>query len=275
MDTKTRNSLIVFLLVTFPLSSIFYVRPFAGAPLEQVAPLLMWTPGVTALITQLMFYRTLAGLGWRLGPWRYLASAVLIPILYCLAIYVPVWLTGLGRFDGDYLGKVLPFLPMAMVTGLLTALGEEIGWRGFLAPTFYRARGFGWAGIATGIIWGLWHVPLIVAGGYDAGTPVWYGAACFMISVTNMAVMMAWMRLRSGSLWPAALYHSVHNLVIQGIFDGSTIDTGLTKWITTEFGIGLTIASVAMGIYFWRRRGELPGESPVSLQQPAGSPRQI
>jgi CAAX protease family protein len=200
-----------------------------------------------------------AGLGWRLGPWRYLASAVLIPILYYLAIYVPVWLTGLGRFDGDYLGKVLPFLPMAMVTGLLTALGEEIGWRGFLAPTFYRACGFGWAGIATGIIWGLWHVPLIVGGGYDAGTPVWYGAACFMISVMNMAVMMAWMRLRSGSLWPAALYHGVHNLVIQGIFDGSTIDTGLTRWITTEFGIGPTIASVAMGIYLLAQAGRAAG----------------
>jgi membrane protease YdiL (CAAX protease family) len=60
-------------------------------------------------------------------------------------IYVPVWLTGLGRFDGGYLGKLVPFLPMALNSVLLTALGEEIGWRGFLAPTFYRALGFGWA----------------------------------------------------------------------------------------------------------------------------------
>jgi uncharacterized protein len=154
-----------------------------------------------------------------------------------------------------------------MVSNLLTALGEEIGWRGFLAPTFYRARGFGWAGIATGIIWGLWHIPLIVVDGYGAGTPVWYGIACFMISVTGMAVMMAWLRLRSGSTWTAVLYHGVHNLVLQGVFDGSTIDTGPTKWITTEFGIGLTMASVVMGIYFWRRRGELPAESPVLTQR--------
>jgi membrane protease YdiL (CAAX protease family) len=53
-------------------------------------------------------------------------------------------------------------LASAMVSNLLTALGEEIGWR---APTFYRACGFGWAGIATGIVWGLWHIPLIVVGG--------------------------------------------------------------------------------------------------------------
>jgi len=46
-------------------------------------------------------------------------------------------------------------------------------------------------------------------------------------------------------------------LTIQGIFDGSTIDTGWTKWITTEFGIGLTVATVAMSLYFWGRRQEL------------------
>jgi membrane protease YdiL (CAAX protease family) len=266
MDTKTRNSLIFFLVLTFALSSIFYAWLLSGAPLKQVAPPLMWMPGLAAVITQLIFYRTLAGMGWRLGPWRYLWLAVLLPVGYCLLIYVPVWVTGLGRFNGGYVGQVLPFVPLLAFSGLLTALGEEIGWRGFLAPTFYRALGFGWAGIATGIIWGLWHVPLLVVGGYHAGTPVWYGTACFMVSVTGIAVMLAWLRLRSGSLWTATLYHASHNLVIQVIFDGSTIDTGATKWITTEFGIGLTILSAIMGMYFWRRRRELPAE-PAMLPQ--------
>src|SRR5438093_12089986 len=104
MDAKTRNSLILFLVLTFALSSIFYARSFSGAPLGQVAPLLMWTPGVAAIVTQLLFYPSLADLGWRLGPWRYLALAVLIPAVYCLAIYLPVWLAGVGQFDGSYLG---------------------------------------------------------------------------------------------------------------------------------------------------------------------------
>jgi uncharacterized protein len=213
LDTKTRNSLITFLALTFGLSAIFYVWSFSGVSLEQVVPPLMCIPAVAAIITQLVFYPTLSSLGWRLGPLRYLALVILIPIVYCLVIYVPAWLTGLGRFDRDSLGKLLPFLPMAFVSGLLMSLGEEIGWRGFLAPTFYRGLGFAWAGIGTGIIWGLWHMPLIVGGGYDAGTPAWYGIPCFMISVTGMAVMLAWLRLRSGSLWPATLFHCVHNLV--------------------------------------------------------------
>jgi membrane protease YdiL (CAAX protease family) len=257
VDRRTRNSLIFFLVVTFGVSSVFYVWSLSGTSLVQIAPVLMWTPGLAAIITQLIFHRTLAGLGWRVGPWRYLAIAVLIPIVYCVVIYVPVWLTGLGRFDGSYFRNILPLLPGAMVSAVLKGLGEEIGWRGFLAPTFQRFRGFAWAGVGTGIIWGLWHAPLIVGGGYNAGTPAWYGGACFMVSVTNMSVMLAWLRLRSGSLWTAALYHGVHNVVIQGVFDGSTIETGSTKWVTTEFGIGLVVTSLVMSIFCWRRRETL------------------
>jgi hypothetical protein len=99
-EPRARNSLIVFLVLTFALSSIFYIRSFSGAPLGQVAPLLMWMPGVAAIVTQLLFFRTPKGLGWHPGSWRYLAMAVLIPIFYCLVIYVPVWLAGVGLFDG-------------------------------------------------------------------------------------------------------------------------------------------------------------------------------
>ena len=257
MEPRAPNSLIFFLVLTFALSSIFYIRSFSGAPLGEVAPMLMWMPGVAAIATQILFYGTIQGLGWRPGPWRYLAMSILIPIFYCLVIYVPVWLTGVGLFDSSYLVKVLPFLPVAVVQTLVTALGEEIGWRGFLAPTLYRTRGFLWAGLGTGFVWALWHLPLIVVGGYDAGTPLWYAIACFLISVPGISVMLAWLRLRSKSLWTAVLFHGVHNVAIQGVFDGSTIDTGATRWITTEFGLGLAIASVLIALYFWGRRAEV------------------
>jgi hypothetical protein len=42
MDSRTRNSLITFLVLTFALSVIVYVWSFSGASLELVAPLLMW-----------------------------------------------------------------------------------------------------------------------------------------------------------------------------------------------------------------------------------------
>jgi membrane protease YdiL (CAAX protease family) len=258
-DAQDRKSVLCFLALTFGLSSIFWGRSFGGASLNSVVPFLMWTPGGCAIVTQLVFNRPIANLGWRSGPLRYLALSILLPLIYCSAIYVPVWILGAGRFNGRFLARAFPLLPLALVQNVFFALGEEIGWRGFLVPALYRVRGFAWAGVASGLIWGIWHVPLILFGGYSAGTPAWYAVTCFMISVTAMAVTVAWLRLRSGSLWTAALYHGAHNLTIQGLFDGSTVDTGWTRWITTEFGIGLTFATVAMSLYFWRRRGELAG----------------
>jgi membrane protease YdiL (CAAX protease family) len=261
MATTTRNSLICYLVLTFALSSIAYGLLFAGMSLGSIVLPLMWSPAAAALITMFLFYRTLAGLGWRLGPWRYLALAVLGSIGYWLAIYLPVWLTGLGRLNGSNLASNLSQVPPLIPQALFLALGEEIGWRGFLAPAFHRYRGFAWAGIGTGAIWGLWHVPLMLGGGYDAGTPAWYAIPCFMISVTGMSVMLAWLRLRSGSLWTATLFHGTHNVVVQGVLDPSTVDTGPTPWIATEFGIGLALVGVLLGLYFWRRRGELPAAS--------------
>ena len=72
---------------------------------------------------------------------------------------------------------------------------------------------------------------------------------------------------RSNSLWTAVLYHGVHNVAIQGIFDGSTIDTGATRWITTEFGFGLAGVSVLIALYFWSRRAELTSEARVRRAQ--------
>jgi CAAX protease family protein len=103
IDAKKRNSLIFFLALTFAISLIFYGRSFSGASLSSVVPFLMWTPGVCAIVTQLVFNRTMPGLGWRSGPWRYLGLAILLPFGYCLAIYVPVWVVGAGRFEGSFL----------------------------------------------------------------------------------------------------------------------------------------------------------------------------
>lgn len=253
MDKTPRNGLALYLTLTFALSAIFYGRLFAGAPLPRVAPFLMWMPGLSAIVTALVVHRTLGGLGWRLGAPRYLALGFLLPLAYCLAIYVPVWLTGLGAFRSGYLGRVAPALPLLAIISLVTATGEEIGWRGFMVPALHRIGGFGAAAIVGGLIWGFWHVPLIVGGDYNAGTPAWFAIPCFLVSVTAMSTMLAWLRLRSGSLWPAAVYHASHNVIIQVIFDGCTIDTGSTKWITTEFGIGLVIATTALGVFFWRR----------------------
>jgi membrane protease YdiL (CAAX protease family) len=90
---------------------------------------------------------------------------------------------------------------------------------------------------------------------YNAGAPAWYGVTCFTISVVGGSFIMAWLTLRAQSLWPAAILHASHNLFIQSILTPLTKNTGPTKFITDEFGIGLVITvTVALIILLWIRK---------------------
>jgi membrane protease YdiL (CAAX protease family) len=75
--------------------------------------------------------------------------------------------------------------------------------------------------------------------------------------VIAVSFAFAWLRLRSGSLWPAALLHASHNLFIMHVFDAMTVKTGLTAFITGELGIGLALTGSVVAYLFWRRRGKI------------------
>jgi membrane protease YdiL (CAAX protease family) len=111
--------------------------------------------------------------------------------------------------------------------------------------------------LITGLIWGLWHVPLILFGDYNAGTPWWYALLCFTVLVVGMNFAFTWLRLASGSIWPTVVMHASHNLIIQGVFDKLTADTGNTAFFTTEFGAMLAILGIVVAIVFARL--PLPG----------------
>jgi uncharacterized protein len=67
----------------------------------------------------------------------------------------------------------------------------------------------------------------------------------------GVSFVYSWLRLKSGSLYPAVLLHATHNLFIQGLFDPLTIDTGTTKYIIGEFGAGLAVTGMITGVIFW------------------------
>jgi uncharacterized protein len=64
--------------------------------------------------------------------------------------------------------------------------------------------------------------------------------------------MTAWLRLKSGSVWPAVLLHACHNAVIQWLFDSMTVETGRAAWFAGEFGVALAVISVLFAIPIWR-----------------------
>jgi uncharacterized protein len=276
-----RKQLFTFLLLTFALSSVFYFLVIKSGHIGGGGGAyvlgLMWSPGTAAMLTCKLFRRDLGILGWKWGKARYQVMSYVIPLLYATITYVAVWSSRLGGFyDRTFVhgvserfglgtlpawaGITLYFLFAAttmMVRSCSSALGEEIGWRGFLVPHLAQRYSFTATALITGIVWALWHYPVLIFADYNAGTPTWYGLTCFTVMVIGDSLIFAWMRLKSGSLWTGVLLHASHNLFIQAFFDPMTTDTGHTKYIIGEFGCGLALVVLAFGIYFWSRRREV------------------
>ena len=274
----TRAPLATFLCLTFGLSALWYTLIIRAGSLGGHGGLyvfaLMWSPGTSALITRLIFQHNVRGegWGWNRGTTRWAVLAYLLPLGYATVAYGLVWMTRLGGVDlTRFKYGLFTFLVLGSLQSLLSATGEELGWRGFLVPTLARTMSFGRLSLLSGAIWALWHFPLIIFADYNGGTPTWYSCLCFFVMVVALGVIFAWLRLRSGSVWPAAILHASHNLFVQAFFDRVTVDTGPTRWLTSEFGAALALAIVATALLFWRARGaiEEPNELILASLTPA------
>jgi len=277
-NDQTKQKTIIFLILTFALTifiSSILVTSGGMEGRDGMVFLIMWSPGVSAIITCLIFQKNLHGLGWKLGKLKYILISYCIPLLVALVTYSIIWITGLGKFQmvkqyefGNMTCGVVgiknpPFvvaLPVMLTLGLflrlLFALGEEIGWRGFLVPNFAKIFSLKKAAIISGVIWFLYHIPGLFFLEYYSVSRL-KSAIFFMILAVSASVIMFWIRIKSGSLWTAAIFHASHNLAIQGIFNEFTIDTGNTHFFSGEFGIGIGLVYAILAVWFWRRMGRL------------------
>ena len=269
------RKVLIFLGITLVLVAFPYFEIIRTGTLQAwTTLLLMWSPGVAAIITQLSTTRSLAGLGWRLGTARYLLPSLLIPLVVCIVVYGLLWGVGVIPFTGAELVATVATqtglsmsLPLAIfatvvvliLPSLFSALGEEIGWRGLLVPELAKGNNFTGTVLISSVIWALYHYPAILLADYHSAAPLWFGLPMFTLSLFGVSLIAAWLRLKSGSVWSAALLHASHNLFVQAVFDPLTLDFGLTPYLTTEFGVGLAIAYALVAFTYWRRRGEVEG----------------
>jgi membrane protease YdiL (CAAX protease family) len=267
--------IIVYLAIVFAISTIFYILINRSGGLENgndvYVILLMWSPAVAGLLTTFIFQRNFRGMGWGFGRPLYYLIGYLLPLIYAGIVYGLVWLLGLGELQTGALGdnpagSLLSTLTLGVLGAALLAVGEEIGWRGLLVPQLARQHPFARTALISGVIWGIWHIPLIIGGGYSSGAPTWFAIICFMFSIIGMSFAFAWLRLASGSIWPAVLMHATHNTFIQSVMDSITADTGNTEYFTTEFGLGLAIMGILVGLLFWRI-GLPEGKSAIGISE--------
>lgn len=278
---SSRVQIVIYLLLVFACSSLFYFLVLHSGSLGNGRGMyvlgLMWCPALAGMLTLRLNGRSIADLGWKWGETKYQIRSWFIPLLYAAIAYSIVWIAGFGGFgNSEFLDALVKQMHLGgsrwisialgifltgtygLVRGVSSALGEEIGWRGFLVPELSRTTSFTRTALISGIIWSLWHYPILIYGDYNAGTPTWYGLTCFTVMVISDSFILAWMRLKSGSLWTGAILHASHNLYIQAIFTPLTRNTGKTAWYIDEFGCVLPLVVVAFAFYFWTKRKDLP-----------------
>lgn len=237
----------------------------------MLAVCLMWSVGVSAILALKLTGRDLANLGWKWGAARYHLIALILPMIYGGAACLVANAAGLAKFPRfETLTEIAgsqgfaSLAPATAVTALLflaataglvnnmaAALGEEIGWRGFLTPRLVGMTGFLSASLITGVFWTAWHLPILLYSGYNAGGEKLYEIVSFLFVITAISGALAWLRLASGSLWPAVTMHASHNLVLQTIFDPMTVRGESPITMVGEFGVVTAGVCILVCLPLW------------------------
>mgnify|MGYP000349313354 CR=1 FL=1 len=231
---------------------------------------LMISPALATILTLKIKGRPLSSLPWSLKNWKYMSLGYLTPMLYVSVSYALIWIFGLGDIfntetlkewsselglDGSSSTLVLiTMVVLLAVIGVLKNLGsvfgEELGWRGFFIFELRKVMSFQRVAIVSGLVWSVFHWPIIIY--YGGDDPV-FQIAAFTVMIVAMSVIMAYFTFKSNSLWPAVIFHSVHNIYIQKIFTPLTIETENTALWIDEYGVMIPIVSSVIAIYYWRK----------------------
>jgi membrane protease YdiL (CAAX protease family) len=222
-----RITVLTFVILTFLFSAVFWYLTATTAPIAENATRLlvytianMWCPALGAIVTRLYFQRNLKGFGLYPGEPKWLFTSMLPPVAVGLAMFGTAWVTGIAPFSAAGAARVFPvtFLPLFLYLILFNcfaAAGEELGCRGFLVLDLDRFMGFTELALLSGAIWTSCHFPLMFFGTYHGTGSIGYSLAVFIPSVMGAAVVLACLRLVSGSVRTAVLFQGFWNFIQQ------------------------------------------------------------
>lgn len=243
---KTKKQVLIFLMVSF---GIAWGLQIIAAGLynkgntvayQSLLMLMMYVPFLAVLLSG----GRLKGMGWKprlKHRLRFLAAAWFLPAIFAVAGAVLFFVLFPKTFDctGAYLisvmgenafaeleaqGLTLPaFLSVtflasvgyAPVINMLLAVGEEAGWRGYLYPWLKARLGRTKGRLLGGLIWGVWHWPLMFLTGYEYGTkypgyPV-LGPLFFCIFTVSAGIFLDVLYEKTDCIWIPALAHGAMN----------------------------------------------------------------
>jgi len=206
--------------------------------LVLMAIVYMWAPALAHIFTRLVTH-----MGWQdlyLRPnfkknWKFWAAAWITPALATILGGVLYFLLFPAQYDANLttLSKALAENPASanvnpwivvigqLVSAILVSpvingfftFGEEFGWRGFMFPRMLP-MGEKKAYLVSGVIWGLWHAPVIAMGhNYGLEYPgfPWLGILAMVWFCILAGTFLAWASTQAGSVWPAVIGHAAVN----------------------------------------------------------------
>ena len=209
---------------------------------QLVMAVMMFAP----LLGVLLSWQTLSGMGWKprlKGKIKIFLAAWFLPALLTAIGVALYFIVFPGHFDmsGEYIaanagaealeqlqaqGLTYPLYILVSVVSCLTyaplinifvAVGEEAGWRGFLYPQlkakFGKRRGW----LIGGVIWGMWHWPVMWLTGYEYGTdyvgfPI-VGMLIFCIFTIALGILCDWLYEKTECIWIPSVFHGAVNAV--------------------------------------------------------------
>jgi membrane protease YdiL (CAAX protease family) len=232
--------------------------PAAGAqPSSALFAVVMVAPTVGAVLA-----RFCGGARIQWGRPSLWILAGLIPAVVVLGVYLAGVPFGLVRLDANALAAAMLWAPLSVLTASVSALGEEVGWRGFLWPMLRQRFGFWTASLIVGAIWWLYHVPLVLLG--------WYGTLsalpAFTLAIAGFVVFVGVLTDRSRSLWPSVLAHAAWNALVATSFAVAIDSSAVPAFTANAFALGefgwpaaATMALLGGAFALWHvRRSAVP-----------------
>ncbi|HSL46891.1 MAG TPA: CPBP family intramembrane glutamic endopeptidase [Anaerolineales bacterium] len=258
-----KAGLFYLLVMTLSLALVLFFRITAPQN-DMVIPVNMMTPLLATVI--MLFLMTGEGytregrapLGLGRSGWRSWGLALLLPLPVLMLSYGLGWWSGAAALvpptEEAWLPKLLIRLPVRLPIAVLLALGEEIGFRGYLLPRLLEL-GPKRAAILSGFLHGTWHLPLILL------TPFYLtqGNALitipiFLLLFTAAGAIYGGLRLATDSIWSPTILHGAFNAFLDVFARLTVFSSPLAVYLVGESGLLTMLATAAVAFWFLRRR---------------------
>lgn len=245
----------IAILLCFALSVPMVFRLVPTDLNNLITPLLQLTPLLAAVIMWLVrrpgsFGETFAT-SWR-GSARWIAVGIGI-IASIAAVQTSVALmSGIWRLNPlDQIAAATVWIAPVLLLQSIFAIGEEFGWRGWLA-TRAASWGFWPLALVSGLVWIVWHLPVLAV----IGDRPAFDIVVYFAGMLPWAPLLLALRWRSGSVWPAVLAHGAINSI--RVYLLQSVPNATDHLLIEVIGWVLTLAAAA---WLMRARPTQPADS--------------